>query len=336
MGIGTLVGCVVSAIISVITGIFSDAVTSLIQTNLLGYVTNWVTIPVLGQVILWGQAISILVVIIIRVAVGLNSGILKDEIKAPEYLFKSIAAVVLIGIMPVLCNLVCQLGQSAVNDVATWATNGMSATELNTNGTNDILNNFDALTADMDNIGGFISNIILGNIIKFVFLMLILGIYLQLMVRQFEILIVSVIAPWAGIQVATENNSSQYLEVLTNLFGMFLTQAVQTLFLSICLVQYKLWVSTNNHLIADGFGLLFGNADAGSAWIQVIILLALLLATGGIPNLVDRWTFSGSSINATTIMTAAIHHRPGSSLGSKANGKAARATSGLMRGRNKP
>lgn len=299
-GIGTAVGAIGSALITWFASLIADSILAAMNSGLFEYVTNWMTIPVLGQAILWGQAISIVVVVCIRIAVGINQGILQDEMRAPEYLFKSVGAVVLIGIMPILCSLVITFGQTAVNDLAGYASRSVDVTEIHYAADN--IKTIDEVLSDIgdasliDVLITDASEVTLGSVVTLVVMVLVLLVYLELMVRQVQMLVISVAAPWVGIKIATENSADQYWEYLANLMGMFIVQAIQALFLAICLVQYKVW---------SGMALNLFDANSG-AWYPTIILIALLLGTLSIPSLLDRWTFSGSSGRGGMAMASVV------------------------------
>ena len=292
--IGAILGGIMTIVITMVAGQIAATIISLLQTNFFLYTTNWITIPVLGQVILWGQAISIVIVIAVRIAVGINQGILRDEIKAPEYIFKSVGAVALIGIMPIACDLILNFGQHAVADIA-GLSQGIMTTTVDTNtflksledglqalstGGSDVSEN--GVSVLTDTLLAFALNYIMIAVTCF----MIISVYLQLIIRQIEMMILSVAAPWVGIKGSFENGSSQYWEFLTNLFGLCITQAIQTLFLALCFQTFNVWYDA-------GVGNLL--ASDGKSWYRLMLLLGILVATKNIPQLLDRWTFSGGS-----------------------------------------
>ncbi len=303
--VGAILGGLFTIVLTMVAGQVAATILSLLQTNFFLYTTNWITIPVMGQVILWGQAISIVIVIAIRIAVGINSGIIRDEIKAPEYLFKSVGAVALIGIMPIACDLIITFGQHAVADVAGLSSGIMSTgIEAETflksleDGVQALSNGAsgsgeDAISVLTDTLLAFALNYIMIAVTCF----MIISIYLQMIIRQIEMIVVSVAAPWVGIKASFENGSDQYWEFLTSLFGMCIVQALQTVFLALCFQTFNDWYNNGvgNLLAADGL-----------SWYRLMLLLGLLIATKSIPDLLDRWTFSGGTASSLSRMIPMI------------------------------
>lgn len=277
------------------TSLVSGIIISAMQSGLFDYVSNWISIPIVNQVILWGEAIAIVLVIAIRIGVGISQGILTDEVKAPEYLFKSVGSVVLIGLMPVFCNLVIVAGQTMMQDVLGVCGTSKRFVE------NLDLNCLEVFSKDVFNtltdMSGEVFTIVVNNIVGTIALVLMLIVFFELMKRQVEMLVISVAAPFVGIKVATENSSGDYWGYLTNLFGMCIVQWVQTLFLSIGMQVYTIWST-----MSAGYNLLPADpaASGATAWYTIAIMIAILLAAINVPSLLDRWTFSGSGTTSIT------------------------------------
>lgn len=291
--IGAILGGLMTIVITMVAGQIAATILSLLQTNFFLYTTNWITIPVMGQVILWGQAISIVIVIAIRIAVGINQGILRDEIKAPEYIFKSVGAVALIGVMPIACDLILNFGQHAVADMA-GISQGLMTASVDTNtflkGLEEGIQALGGGQLNGEDAGSVLTDTLLAFALSYIMIavvcFMIVSIDLQMIIRQIEMMVLSVAAPWVGIKASFENGSSQYWEFLTNLFGMCITQAIQTVFLALCFQTFNVWYDA-------GVGNLL--ASDGNSWYRLMLLLGLLVATKNIPQLLDRWTFSGGS-----------------------------------------
>ncbi len=308
--VGAILGGIFTIVVTMLAGQIAATILSLLQTNFFLYTTNWITIPIMGQVILWGQAISIVIVIAIRIAVGINSGIIRDEIKAPEYLFKSVGAVALIGIMPIACDLIITFGQHAVADVAGISGNVMS-TSIDTNvflkSLEDSIQALGGGTVDGEGEAGVLTDTLLAFALNYIMIavtcFIIISIYLQMIIRQVEMIIVSVAAPWVGIKASFENGSDQYWEFLTSLFGMCIVQAIQTVFLALCFKTFGDWYN-------NGIGNLL--ASDGLSWYRLMLLLGLLIATKSIPDLLDRWTFSGGTASSLSRMIPMLMRHRGS------------------------
>ena len=271
-------------------GVISDTILNGLSSGLFDYATNWISIPSVGQIILWGQAISIVLVVIIRIAVAINKGILSDEIKAPEYLFKSVGSVVLVAIMPIACNVVITAGHYMMQDILHIASDGAALSgvpstldSLAAIGTDQGQSLSDALTE------GMVPKLLVRSILVTAAAVIALSIYIELMVRQVQMLIVGCAAPWVGVKVATESDSGQYWDLLVGLFGMCLVQVLQTFFLFVSLAQLATLLKDD----PSNFAYALFNGDF-NAWYKAAIVFALLIGTKSIPSLLDRWTFAGS------------------------------------------
>ena len=291
------ISAIVFMVLNTLASIISDIIISAMQSGLFDYVSNWITIPIVNQVILWGEAIAIVLVIAIRIGVGISQGILTDEVKAPEYLFKSVGSVVLIGLMPVFCNLVIVGGQTMMQDVL-----GICGTSQRFVDKIEI-DYLGVFTKDLFNLvtqpSGEVITVLVNNLVGAVVLIMMLIVFFELMKRQIEMLVISVAAPFVSIKVATENSSGDYWGYLTNLFGMCVVQWIQTLFLSIGMQVYTIWMKAaqGNNLFT---GLIVPSGVNSSTWYVMAIMIAILLAAINVPSLLDRWTFSGSGSTSIT------------------------------------
>lgn len=284
-----VVGLLVGLALIWLLGYVSDVLLSAMASGLFDYATNWITIPSVGQIILWGQAISIVLVVIIRIAVAINKGILSDEIKAPEYLFKSVGSVVLVAIMPIACNVVITAGHYMMQDVLHIASDGAALS-----GAPSSLDALAAVGSGDSDLGaalsdGTIPKLLTRTVVVAAAAFISISVYLELMVRQVQMLVVGCAAPWVGVKVATESDSGQYWDLLVGLLGMCLVQILQTFFLFVSLAQLATLLSLDQTHYMEG---LFGG-DL-TTWYQTAIVFALLIGTKSIPSLLDRWTFAGS------------------------------------------
>lgn len=307
------------AVLTWLTSLVSDSIITMMQSGLFDYISNWVTIPIVSQVIIWGQVISITVVIAIRIGVGISQGILRDEVRAPEYLFRSVGAVVLIGLMPIFCDLIIVAGQTMMSDVMGMvSTSKELVDEIQPNYLDYIVKGVINTATD---ITGQTLTVVLNNVVGTFVLILMLIVFFALLKRQVEMLVIGVAAPWAGIKIATENQSSDYWAYLTNLFGMCVVQWVQALFLAIGMQTYSVWIKLS------GTNDLFSIADVVNPepWYAMALMIAVLLAAINVPSLLDRWTFSGSGSSSVTNLLMRTAMRPvqsgASTVGGIMNGK---------------
>lgn len=246
--------------------------------------SNWITIPIVNEVILWGQAISIVIAVTIRVIIGIKEGIFADGGPRPvslgEYVFKSLCSVVLVGLMPIMCSIVMQFGVAMFSDIVT-GTAGKAGVNIQLSATWSML--FAMLAAD-DPIALLIDSLA-ANVIVVIALAMCVCVLYQLCKRQIQMLMVAVVSPWVGIKAATNSDSSQYWDFLTSLFGMCVIQWVQYLFMLISLNMLSSFLGTSSEL--------FGISMVGDEgmYLTAFWLLASFGATLSAPSLLDRYTF---------------------------------------------
>lgn len=316
--IGTIIGGLLMIAMIVVVGCFATTFITLLSTNIASWLVNWITIPGAGTMILWGQAIAIVVVIVIRIAVGINNGILKDEIKAPEYLFKSVGSIVLIGLMPIAIDLTLAFAHSAMSDVLGWNTLASSFSTDSGDFLTTIENNIKAMSSD----GLLVNllNLLLTNIAILVIALIMTSTVFQLFVRQAEMVILSIAAPWVGIKTATEHSSSDYWEFLQNMIGMGVVQVIQYFALIVCFKNFGDWYSGGPGTFIGSATFLSSNVEnINGSWQKFFLLMALVVVTANIGNLLSRWLFSGGSVSSMTRIAPMIMNRmSGNKLGSKA------------------
>lgn len=263
--------------------------------------TNWVTIPVVNEVILWGQTASVAIAIVIRIVLGIKEGVFADggprRVSLGEYVFKSLCSVVLVGLMPILCSVVMQFGASMFRDVIAGtggSQNLMDGIEINC--TWSIL--FEFLSAE--NSIDLIVNSLVVNIIVLVALGLTVACVYQLFKRQFQMLIVGVVGPWVGIKAATNSDSGQYWDYLVSLFGMCVVQWVQYLFLMISLSMLSEFLGAGHELFQIGM------RDDGARYLTAFVMLACFGATLSAQSLLERYTFVGGGGGAGNMMLGMV------------------------------
>lgn len=294
--IASIIGPALGQLVAVVFGIGLIFILGAASCNLLvpfinscgDALTNWVTIPIVNEVVLWGQAASIAIAVAVRVLIGIKEGIFVDGgPKMPslgEYVFKSICSVILVGMMPIFCNLVMQFGSAMFRDVIAGAGGGANLMDgIDIDCTWAIL--FEFLSAD--NPVDLIVDSLIANIVLLIALGLTVSVVYQLFKRQFQMLVVGVVGPWVGIKAATNSDSSQYWDYLISLFGMCVVQWVQYLFLMISLSMLSAFLGGGQEVFAIS---LAGDTDK---FLTAFLMLACFGATLSAPSLLDRYTFIG-------------------------------------------
>ena len=234
---GYLIAAAIGIGVISLLGELSQFVLAPLINNVAPYMLNWINIPVVNSVILWGQGIAVVAAIAIRVFVGVRDGVLQNGgprmASLGEYMFRSVAVVALVGFMPVLCNLVMYAGQAMLSDIVSASYAGGSSL-VNTGELN-----FTPFAFKVSDLGeAFVQNVfgmLPGAICSFACLLLAIKIIYQICKRQVEMLVLSVAAPWISIKSAMESDSNAAGELLVGLFGMCCMQWIQYLFFMVAL-----------------------------------------------------------------------------------------------------
>lgn len=258
--------------------------------QLFSWTTDYLSIPYVNTVILGLQGISIVAVIALRVAKGITSGILLNggnrEASLGEYLFTSLYAVVLVAIMPFLCNLVIHFGNLIFNDVVKGGTieNTLSWMSLGDDFDADAISGDEPLVhATLWTVVGLL-----------VMMVLTVGCGYQFLRRQVEMVVVAMIGPLVAIYSATEDSNSQVYDLLRKLFGLCCLMWIQYLLVRIALEFGQSWVAyaTSTNTGGDAGKLLEALFQDDGAR-RFLFSLAFFGAALTLPNLLDQFTFGG-------------------------------------------
>ena len=306
---GYLIAAVIGIGVICLLGALSQFVLAPLINNVAPYMLNWINIPVVNSVILWGQGIAVVAAIAIRVFVGIRDGVLQNGgprmASLGEYMFRSVAVVALVGFMPVLCNLVMYAGQAMLSDIVSASYAGgsslVNAGELD----------FAPFAFKASDLGqAFVQNVF--------GLLLAIKIIYQICKRQIEMLVLSVAAPWISIKSAMESDSNAAGELLVGLFGMCCMQWIQYLFFMVALKMLGAFYS--------GTGMLEILTFDGQAWVNMMMCFAVFGAALGAPQLLDRWTFIGGSSRSASMMAAMVVRQGAGAVSNASRAAASAAT----------
>lgn len=278
-------GIIEFALVPMISGFFEASV-------------NFLSIPIVSTVILWGQGISIAAVIALRVGIGIKEMMLGSpdrEFSLVEYVYKSVTAIILVALMPTLCAAVINLGSTMLADIK----GGIGAEGVVDNLTT---NDYETLLAGTNPVA--VIQMLISSILLLVALIMCVIVMYQFAKRQIEMGIVALIAPWVSILAGTTNDASQYWDLLKNLFGMCVTQWVQYL---LCIIGMS-WLSN----LAASAGDVYSLTLIPQTFVSMMFVLAIFGASIGVARLIDRYTFSSAS-SGTGAMLAGIAARGGAS-----------------------
>ncbi len=287
--------------------------------------TDYLSIPYVNTVIIGLQAISVTAVIALRVAKGITSGILLNggnrEASIGEYVYTSILAVIIVAIMPLLCNLVIHFGNLIFNDVVKGGTveNSLSWMSLE-----DF--NFDE---DVSAGGGdaLVHTMLWLSIGTILMLALIVAAGYQFVRRQVEMLVISLIGPLVAVYAATENDNNQVYELLRKLFGLCCLMWIQYLLIRIALEFGHSWVNYAATTSASSLDsqMLATAMFSGEGAERLLFTLAFFGAALTMPNLLDQFTTaSGGSRIGGVVVSAGVTRAIGGAT--KAPGKMAGGT----------
>ena len=278
-------GIIEFALVPMISGFFDASV-------------NFLSIPIVSTVILWGQGISIAAVIALRVGIGIKEMMLGSpdrEFSLTEYIYKSVTAIILVALMPTLCAAVINLGDTMLADIK----GGIGAEAVLDNLTT---NDYETLLAGANPVA--VIQMLISSILLLVALIMCVIVMYQFAKRQIEMGIVALIAPWVSILAGTTNDSSQYWDLLKNLFGMCVTQWLQYL---LCIIGMS-WLAN----LAASAGDVYSLTLVPQTFVSMFFILAIFGASIGVARLIDRYTFSSAS-SGTGAMLAGIAARGGAS-----------------------
>lgn len=278
-------GIIEFALVPMVSGFFEASV-------------NFLSIPIVSSIVLWGQGISIVAVIALRVGIGIKKMMLGSpdrEFSLTEYVYKSATAVILVALMPTLCAAVINLGDTMLSDIK----GGIGAEGVIDNLTT---NNYESLLGVTNPVA--VIQMLISSILLLVALIMCVIVMYQFAKRQIEMGIVALIAPWVSILAGTTNDSSQYWDLLKNLFGMCVTQWVQYV---LCIIGMS-WLANLTASATDIYGLTL----VPQTFVSMFFILAIFGASIGVARLIDRYTFSSAS-SGTGAMLAGIAARGGAS-----------------------
>ena len=265
--------------------------------------TDYLSIPYVNTVIVGLQAIAIIAVVAIRVANGINSGILlrggNHESSLGEYVYQTIAALVVVALMPLLCNLVMKLGNAIFNDVVTGAgTIGetMSWMTLGDNWNVDSIGSLtdEAVTAALWALIGLIIMVILTIACGY-----------QFVRRQVEMLVVSIIGPIVAVYYATEDDKSQVYDLLRKLFALCCIMWLQYLLVQVALNFGFAWIT--NAVVVNGT--LSETLFSGDGARRFMFCIATFMAALTVPNIVEQFAFGNGGSRVGGVAVGAVVNR---------------------------
>lgn len=195
---------------------------------------DYISIPGVGQAILLFQVVALFSVVAIRLAIGVKDNILlgggSREGSLGEYMFKSLASIALVALMPMMVRTVFYFGHLVFTDV-------LGGTESITAELNDYFGQqgvFASMVVSENNeelwrtleLNG-VQAVIVMVLTALALVVLVVAVGYQFLRRQVEMVVISLIAPLVSIYSATENDSYMVKSLLTRSLGLALTMTIQ-------------------------------------------------------------------------------------------------------------
>lgn len=308
--VAAAVTCVITVVMVFVLGTMATMLVAPTINAFGDWASNWMTIPVVNNVILWGQVISVTIAAAVRVWVGIRTVMMADGGPNPpslgEYVFKSIGAIALVGLMPILCSLVISFGQMMMRDVLGLAGPGTLTLQAHPE-------HLFALADDPENGMALIANSLVCCLMVLIAGVMCVKVLYELLKRQAQMLIISAVAPWVGITAAVDGDAT-YWEYLRSLFGMCVVQWCQYLFMVISLQMLEQFIGGDVELYEL---VLINPLDPGDldGFAMALVCLAMFGATLSVPGLLDRWTFGSSSTNAGNMVVGLLARKGGAAAG---------------------
>ena len=195
---------------------------------------DYISIPGVGMAILLFQVIALFAVVAIRLAIGIKDNVLLSggsrEGSLGEYMFKSLASVALVALMPMMVRTVFYFGHLVFTDVL-GGTESITSELDNYFGSQGLLaamvrsDNCEDVWSSLEFNGVQAAIVMVLTAIALVVLVVAVG--YQFLRRQIEMVVISLIAPLVSIYAATENDSYMVRSLLTRSLGLALTMTIQ-------------------------------------------------------------------------------------------------------------
>ena len=265
--------------------------------------TDYLSIPYVNSVIVGLQAIAIVAVVAIRVANGINSGVLlrggNHESSLGEYIYQTIAALVVVAMMPLLCNLVMKFGNAIFTDVVS--------------GTGTVADAMSWMTLgdewDTENIGKSDDKVVIAALWSLVGLVVMvvftIGCGYQFVRRQVEMLVVSIIGPIVAVYYATEDDKSQVYDLLRKLFALCCIMWLQYLLVQVALNFGFAWIT--NAVVVNGT--LSETLFSGDGARRFMFCIATFMAALTVPNIVEQFAFGNGGSRVGGVAVGAVVNR---------------------------
>lgn len=260
------------------------------------WATDYISIPMVGKAILLFQVIALFAVVAIRIAIGVKDNILLSggsrEGSLGEYLFKSLASVMIVALMPMLCRMIFQFGNLVFKDVV---------------GTTDsVTQDLHEYFRPSGSIGQFgISNdsvewgsmatdgclqLVVVVISGLALTILILAVGFQFLRRQIDMVVISLIAPLVSIYSATDSDSNLTRSLLVKTIGLVLTMSIQYILVRVAIGFAESFMDKMLGSAAPVVGVIQVVGSFPECCGSLMLALAALGCALSVPGIVNEYT----------------------------------------------
>lgn len=281
---GTFVCSIIVIVVVCVVGGFGTTVVSPVVSFMVTLSVEPLNIPIVNQVIVWGQLCAAVIVIVVCIVKGLYGGALarggERHDSFGEWALRTALAIAGVAMMPVFCNMVIALGTYMMNDVQGA---GGSTQLLEMPGVSGEW--LDALSGEPLEVlfqylaSGLLVAVVVGACVK--------GSY-DMLKREAVLLVVCVVSPWVSVKGAMQDSDS-YLDLLVSLLALCITQWVQYVFVLVGVSMFSDFVSRAPDGASNWFAVSFFSAESIMGTMMVLAILGAALA---VPSVIERYAFS--------------------------------------------
>jgi hypothetical protein len=257
-----------------------------------GSVLHTTFFQILNLVTLYIQAVALVIVVALRIALGIKDGVFANG-GDPEtgestgsWLFKSLASIALVCMMPTLFRYVAGFSLSLGQDIASFG----AGTNFEGFISDVIVANFASALLPF---GVGAVPVLYGLILGIITMYYIVVIVFQALKRQIQLVILSLIAPLVAVASGTKD-SSTVANLMKESVAIGLVSGIQLLLLGIIISTSRI------DFVASAL-----TSPGGEAFIAPLILVAMLGALKNAPRWIERYTETVSmSGNSGRVMAA--------------------------------
>lgn len=306
--LGTGVSVVVAIVFVFAIGSIVDLVAVPVINLFINLSVEPLSIPLVNQAILWAQLGALAVAIAIRVGKGIYEIVLHPyggQVSLAEWITKSILTIALVGIMPVFCSMIINVGTMMFTDIQGAVVSTGHVTIQSNPLVEEFINGL--ANGSFTQVMGAFANSFLVCLVVAAAIMVVY----QMFKREVIMLVVSVAATWVSVKAASESYDD-YVDVLVSLFALCLTQWIQYLFFAVAIVMVNNFIGGVSWMEVD--------IAADGAIQSYILVLAFLGGAMAVPSILERYAFNSGRSGVGNLVVGMAVRGGISSVGNAARG----------------